>query len=186
MLTAIVMIALFAYGKMYDSRFKFSATYQAFDSIFWIAFPLLIATGFGAVRSNYQKQLGSLGNFSLLAGIVTALVGFTGLLTNLVLHIGDLSWPLKLFNFFSASTTMMFFGIDALRGQYLPRKGSIPFIAGAVPVLGIAGQLIMQEQPWGPTLFDPIVDYGPLAFVLGTFIIGYILQGEDKAVKEEF
>jgi len=184
MLTASIMFALFFSAKIDDGRFKFTATYQAVDTFFWILFPILIGLGYRALQSHYQNRLSWLGEFSLLAGIVTAIVGFISAATVLVLQVDILFWHLKLFIFLSSTITMMLFGIDSLRGRYLPRWNFTPFGAGFVYVLGIFFQLTTQKRPWGPTPFDPSIDNGPLVFAIGIFLIGYMLQQEGKSSGE--
>lgn len=88
---------------------------------------------------------------------------------------------------------MMLFGIDALRGSYLPRWGSFPFIAGLIPLTVFIGQLILENSSaqitlgnglGAASLLDSLLELTPIVFVLGTFLIGYMLQGKGKAAEE--
>jgi hypothetical protein len=167
-----------------NSSFARSTFYRNIEDFIWLSSPLLYATGYAALRSQYQDKMGSLGNFSLLAGVIGSLVGFLGMIAGFLMNIEDIIWPSLMIFFMSALLSMALFGFDALRLRYLPRWSSFPLIAGALPILALGLSTIMEERPWAPTPIDPIVDMMPMLFAIGTFLLGYMLHEDIKATNK--
>lgn len=167
-----------------SSAFGRSAFYRNIEDFLWVSMPILFATGYAALRRQYRDKMGSLGNFALLAGVITSLVGFLGMLAGFILNIEDIVWPSLMIFFMSAMLAMALLGFDALKRGYLPRWGSFPLIAGGLPILALMLQLILEDRPWGNTPIDPIIERMPLLFAIGAFLMGFMLLEDIKGVEK--
>lgn len=184
MLGGLVMIVSFGASQFYDTFGRTPAYQVIFEGVLWMATPLLFATGYAALRSQYREQLGSLGNFSLIAGVAAGLIGFTGMLAGTILKLDDIGWSFFIFSILSIALVMSLFGIDNLRQRYLPRFGSFPLIAGLpIPLLWVL-QLALEDRPWAETGVEPFFGIAFAIFSIVTILIGYMLQGEGKAAEE--
>jgi len=181
MLGGVALFIGFQAGGNENSALGQSSFYANIEDALWLSTPILFATGYAALRSQYREKMGALGNFALLAGVITSVGGLLGMLAGFFMNLEDIVWPSLMLFFISAMLSMALFGFDALRRGYLPRWGSFPFIAGALPLLALGLSLLIEERPWAPTPLDPILDVMPLVFAVGAFLLGYMLQEDIKA-----
>ena len=139
--------------------------------------------------------MGALGKFSLLAGILFAFLTVATLITALVLTGGVINvnagrgslnnWATNLIgnNHLVAQIVFMLFGIDALKGRYLARWWPIPLLAGFIPVASFILEISLNAWPRSLWPLYRILTYTPAIYALGTFLIGYKLQGESNAAE---
>jgi len=191
MLAGVNMFVAIAFGGFYETSFGSTRAYESIQAVLWTALPLLLSNGFFALRAKYRESMGSLGNIALILGGSLSLVSFIALLATAALTSNDAVCVFFIFGPMVAMIAMMLFGIDALRERYLPRWGSFPFIAGLIPVLAFIAQIAAENSSpqitsgtGNPTLIDQLLEYAPLIFGVGVFLIGYMLQGEGKAAEK--
>ncbi len=184
MLGGFVLFIGFLVGGNENSAIGRSSFYRNIEDTLWVSMPILFATGYAALRSQYREKMGPLGNFALLTGVITSLIGLLGMLASYFISSFDFLWESLMLFMISAMLSMALFGFDALRRRYLPRWGSFPLIAGAFPLLALGLLLLIEERPWAPSPIDPILEIAPLLFALGAFLLGYMLK-EDIKTKQK-
>ena len=166
-----------------------SSFFANIEGILWVSMPILFATGYAALRSQYREKIGPLGNFALVASVITSLLGFLGMLASFFINSVDIPRESLMLFLFSAMLSMAFFGLDALRLRYLPHWGwgFLLIIAGALPILVLGLQFILQQETWGSTPLDPIFVSMPIVFAMGAFLFGYnMIQTSGETRCQEF
>ena len=130
MFAALIMVAAFALGGLYDTPFGRTRAYETLQGISYAVLALSIGLGMFALRAYYKEQLGALGNVSLVAGGVVALVSFLGLVAYAIVTFNDLGWFFFIFGLLGMSVALLLFGVDAAKRRILPRWNSLPFLTG--------------------------------------------------------
>jgi len=187
MLAGLIMLFAFFWNRSFAVAFGPSEAYQSFVNSIWPILSLFYGIAFITIRSKYRGQLGTLGKFSLLAGIVFAFLTFatsiiTFVLTGTVIT-ANISNSLNMFAvrliayyYFVNQIVLMLFGIDAFNKRYLPSWWPLPLIAGLIPVFNFILQSSLNVWPRALWPLYRILAFTPAIYGLGTLLIGYMLQ----------
>ena len=176
----VVMMIAFGFGGLYETPFGRTSVYEIGQAILWSLVMLTFGLGLFGLRARYRSQMGQLGNAGVLIGGVASTISFVGMfLSPLIAE--DAGWFFFFFGILLISSGIGIFGIQAVRKPVLPRWNWVPLASGALIPLLLILQGVLSIFVDAADIIESLFMIAVLGLSIGTFILGFLLQGDREA-----
>ncbi|MEJ2735190.1 MAG: hypothetical protein P8189_16770 [Anaerolineae bacterium] len=143
----------------------------------FLVMPIFVGAGMLGLQAGYKDALGNLGRTILWAGVLGAAVALVG-------AIGQMFWDEAYFagTFFSLTgifTSLLLFGVQALRRKLLPWGNGLPVLAGIwVPLIALLYGISEGFNVNLPAISNAVLVAVFLIMGLALLLLGYVVQAD--------